>query len=625
MKKKLLLLIPIIVVMLLGINVNAKIYKSDRVKNSTYIIGRHMFDRNKNDKYNGVLTMGWIMSASRSIGEDVEADDMIIYYKNAKGKWINAINNQEVEFPEEGVEIFFVDGVYSVVPAPDLMMENSNPLDARFSINNLVDYCYDDCESSPDAIRVDGYVLYKLNDETGEFVNIGESQQGVNPLTQEFHVSVEPNESSTFAVRLYTNAEDGETDYTEYGTIEVNGYIPRPTLELTWKREDDPNAYDKILYDANNNGWYTNVHLNTHGYRYDYYGNSVELDNIYDEYNTQNPNDFSADGYDVFEGGTDRLVASTARVSDTAKIFEDLGAEKNYYARAYKYNSSGEKVYSSNSDEIQIRFVNSLRAPEFEVDREFVGSYFKYDVSINKMDYCIANCTDDDATNNIYSIDGFDVYLQHSDDSYTSLNTEIPTVNGNPDYLAPRTYVIEPNTTDKLRVEVYKTLSDGYKSTSMSPTSYDVDTTLPSPKVALDGNITCNGTDENATCSFNLIVPITDDLIFRRDFWGNGTHLLKVDNVIVYDRNNNPVLFNKVDPNTGEQLYDEETGIPLTESVIKIGESRKVTGVERGIEAYYYAKAYYVIVDGDYQREYYSRNITEEDVDYIERFTVIES
>ena len=73
----------------------SKNYSNDLVNNSTYIIGNHMFTREGSDEYDGVLTTDYIMLASKSI-ESNDKSDMIIYFKNARGRWINAITNEEI-------------------------------------------------------------------------------------------------------------------------------------------------------------------------------------------------------------------------------------------------------------------------------------------------------------------------------------------------------------------------------------------------------------------------------------------------------------------------------------------------------------------------------------------------
>jgi len=64
------------------------------IPSDTYVIGTHVFDTNRT-----YLSTEDIMWASRTI-EDVESkDDMIIYYKNYDGKWINGRTGENITVP----------------------------------------------------------------------------------------------------------------------------------------------------------------------------------------------------------------------------------------------------------------------------------------------------------------------------------------------------------------------------------------------------------------------------------------------------------------------------------------------------------------------------------------------
>ena len=76
---------------------------------STYVIGDYIYTRNSNKKYNydGKLTTQRIMLASRTLTSDKE-EDMIIYYKTARGIWIDALTGHEVT-PTQKLNISTVD------------------------------------------------------------------------------------------------------------------------------------------------------------------------------------------------------------------------------------------------------------------------------------------------------------------------------------------------------------------------------------------------------------------------------------------------------------------------------------------------------------------------------------
>ncbi len=93
-------------------------YTKDNINPHSYIIGKYLFAQ-KSDAYDGQLTTEHIMLASKSIASD-NKDDMIIYLKNARGQWKNAITNEPITPPSE-FKIEYVDmkanytenGVYS--------------------------------------------------------------------------------------------------------------------------------------------------------------------------------------------------------------------------------------------------------------------------------------------------------------------------------------------------------------------------------------------------------------------------------------------------------------------------------------------------------------------------------
>lgn len=70
-------------------------YSKNDIVNSSYVIGTHLFTREGSDAYDGTLTTQHIMLASKTI-ESENTDDMIVYVKNARGVWKNAINDEEL-------------------------------------------------------------------------------------------------------------------------------------------------------------------------------------------------------------------------------------------------------------------------------------------------------------------------------------------------------------------------------------------------------------------------------------------------------------------------------------------------------------------------------------------------
>lgn len=108
-----------VLIVLLTINVNAKVISKDEIEDDSYIIGNHLFTRDKNtDKnYNGELTTQVMLLASKSITGD-SLDDMMVYYKTFLGEWINGITGQSITPPD-----YFEIGnrnLHDIIPVPNL-------------------------------------------------------------------------------------------------------------------------------------------------------------------------------------------------------------------------------------------------------------------------------------------------------------------------------------------------------------------------------------------------------------------------------------------------------------------------------------------------------------------------
>ena len=95
MKKKLLYLLLLFgILFCIKINVNAKEILSSDISPRTYIIGTYEFTENT------TLTTRHIMLASKTIDGNT-LNDMIIYYKNPRGKWINGLTGEIVEVSDK--------------------------------------------------------------------------------------------------------------------------------------------------------------------------------------------------------------------------------------------------------------------------------------------------------------------------------------------------------------------------------------------------------------------------------------------------------------------------------------------------------------------------------------------
>ena len=96
--KKIKYIVFSLILLLPVLSLSAQTIKKDDVPVGTYVIGTHMFTREVNTEtgYEGKLTTELIMLASKTI-EGNNLEDMVILYKNPRGKWINAMSAESVE------------------------------------------------------------------------------------------------------------------------------------------------------------------------------------------------------------------------------------------------------------------------------------------------------------------------------------------------------------------------------------------------------------------------------------------------------------------------------------------------------------------------------------------------
>lgn len=102
------------------VGVNAKTMAPTEIENRSYVIGKYVFTRNTNDNYNGILTTKLIMKASKTIAEE---DEEIIYYKNPKGEWVDALSEAKVT-PPTTFDVNYVDMEVSSPSLKDITLSN---------------------------------------------------------------------------------------------------------------------------------------------------------------------------------------------------------------------------------------------------------------------------------------------------------------------------------------------------------------------------------------------------------------------------------------------------------------------------------------------------------------------
>lgn len=235
MKKKIIYYIfSIFAFCLLLTNVEAETVNKDDVPNSTYIIGTHMFTRNTNDVYEGQLTTKLIMMASKTIEGD-SLDDMIIYYKNARGKWIDALSGTVIEVPNS-FNIKYQDTKVKIL-TPTISLGSGIGADAEGNISRGLRL---------DNINVDslaGAEVYFSEEENGQYI------LGKTVLVTDFYninevpsLEVPYGKHYYFKIRTFKTYEN-ETVYSDYSNIVDINNILLGDVNL----DGEINAKDKLV------------------------------------------------------------------------------------------------------------------------------------------------------------------------------------------------------------------------------------------------------------------------------------------------------------------------------------------------------------------------------------------
>ena len=228
MKKKLLLIIPIIVAFIFCINVKAKTYTPDRVTERSYIIGTHLFTRRGSTVYDGTLTTQWIMLASKTI-ETSNLDDRIIYYKDSEGAWTNAITDEEITPPRE-FEIEFSNGIpeYEIETPVLILSGHPAPFVKLIGIDEAT-YCT--VTNGERTCTIDGLEFYEKNNDTGAFTEVDLPLEVEGDLIG-LRLFKQIGETKTYKIRAYKEF-DGTKVYSEYSNeLEVSLPVPLPDISV---------------------------------------------------------------------------------------------------------------------------------------------------------------------------------------------------------------------------------------------------------------------------------------------------------------------------------------------------------------------------------------------------------
>lgn len=195
--------------------------KNEDIPNSTYVIGTHMFTREQNEEtgYDGQLSTQLIMLASQTINSD-NLDDMIIYYKNPRGKWVNALTENTVVAPKTfGIS---KKDLVRYVPAPVLQVntfvysEINQMQDLDINVKNYEDYY---SESEEYTYNVTG-IEFSKTWVGGDGVRRYEVLSTVSNPDSFFYITRRNgNEKSSYVARAYIVDAQGNKIYSDYSEI----------------------------------------------------------------------------------------------------------------------------------------------------------------------------------------------------------------------------------------------------------------------------------------------------------------------------------------------------------------------------------------------------------------------
>ena len=309
MKKKLLYLLLLFgILFCIKINVNAKEILSSDISPRTYIIGAYEFTENT------TLTTRHIMLASKTIDGNT-LNDMIIYYKNPRGKWINGLTGETVEVSEK-FNIEYVD-LIKFLTTPTLENILGDETSATLLITSSGYYL-----DSNNLSKISGWELYEKT--TDGYSKITE---GTNYTYQ---MELVPGETKTFVARVYKDKENGDRIYSEYSN----------ELEVTREKLQTPTL-------ANDPSDLSGAHLSmaVEGY---YASGEDALKEI--------------TGWELYEKTENGYVTIANDSTYSHNVSMDQGTTKTFIARVYYENENVTKTYSEYSNEVVVT-IEKIKVP----------------------------------------------------------------------------------------------------------------------------------------------------------------------------------------------------------------------------------------------------------------------
>ena len=301
MKKKLLYLLLLFgILFCIKINVNAKEILSSDISPRTYIIGTYEFTENT------TLTTRHIMLASKTIDGNT-LNDMIIYYKNPRGKWINGLTGEIVEVSDK-FNIEYVD-LIKFLTTPTLENILGDETSATLSITSSGYYL-----DSNNLSKISGWELYEKTTDCYSKITEGTNYN--------YKVTLNPGETKTFVARVYKLNETLDRVYSDYSN----------EVEVTREKLNTPTL-------ANDYNDKTKASLSILGAGY--YGSSEETLKEISGWEL----------YEKTENGYSKIIEGT---NYTYQMELVPGETKTFVARVYKDKENGDRIYSEYSDELEV-------------------------------------------------------------------------------------------------------------------------------------------------------------------------------------------------------------------------------------------------------------------------------
>ena len=455
-------------------NVLAAEIVSDDIPNSTYIIGKCMFTREVSSSYNGSLSTDVIMLAAKTIDSN-RLEDMIIYYKNARGVWVNALTNQKVNIGEKINVEYKNNEIYLMTPTLiNSSLTACGTSDCEF-VSELKDgkYRYD-LSIKNQNVSFTGYEIYEKNGEA--YTKVGEGKVH-NPEVIE--VTIEPGEKKIYVARIYAEKTNGEKVYSEYSNELV---IDHSVVET-------PSLINSSLTACGTSDCEFVPELKDGKYRYDL---SIKNQNV------------SFTGYEIYEKNGEaytKVGEGKVHNPEVIEVTIEPGEKKIYVARIYAEKTNGEKVYSEYSNELVIdhsvvetpSLINSSLTACGTSDCEFVpelkdGKY-RYDLSIKNQNV---------------SFTGYEIYEKNGE-AYTKVGEGKV---HNPEVIE---VTIEPGEKKIYVARIYAEKTNGEKVYSEYSNELVIDHSVVETPSLINSSLTACGTSD---CEF---VPELKDGKYRYD------------------------------------------------------------------------------------------------------------